>query len=103
MRREVNGSLIWWLALALAVGAIVGWLVLPLFEPHVTTTISIANSPNLRSCWFSLGEEKNLLGRIGYDEGTTIDLRCNEDKVFGNESIHCRCDDERKSRDSQDR
>ena len=83
-----------WLILTFMVGAIVGRLVLPFFELHVTTTIDIANDPNSRGCGFAFSQVDSVPWRTGYTEETSLDLKCNERKVFGSEAIHCRCDGE---------
>ena len=90
---QLKSSLPWWLALAFMVGAIVGRLVLPLFELHVTTTISIANDANSRSCGYAFNQAESLPWRKIYSEGS-FTLRCNERETFGNEAIQCRCDGE---------
>lgn len=93
MRREVNGFLIWWLAPAFLAGAAVGRLVVPLFEPHVTTTISIANDANSRTCGYAFNQTESLPWRKIYSEGS-FTLRCADRETFGNEEIQCKCDGE---------
>lgn len=90
MRGELSG--IWlWLVLVFVAGAVVGRLVIPLFEPHGSYLVEIGNDPGKSQCTLSVGgTEGNILetGHLDYYHG----MKCRERKAFGNTVIQCRCD-----------
>lgn len=90
MRGEMN-AWIMWLVLGLLVGAVLGRLAVPVFEPRDTYLIEILNEPGTRECALSIGSERIVLGRaiqIGEEYNS---IECGKRRAFGDTVIQCRC------------
>ena len=92
MRREVVASYLK-LVGALLAGLVVGRFGLPRIEPQTTYYLMLVPKDGEQRCPFAVFDETTVLGRRTEYGEEWNDLKCREDRPFGNAVLGCRCPD----------
>lgn len=88
MREELKGALLW-LALVFLAGMVIGRLVVPRFQWHITRYVGIDSDPNTKTCTIDINETTAPWKETYATRSLT--LKCRELKIFGDMKVHCWC------------